>query len=256
MTFGLDLVDSMSVNLWAYFLVLLRSAGMVALLPAFGEQTIPQRVKLVIAMMFALAVWPALPQPILPQNLPELASAILIETAIGLILGLFLRLFILLLQVAGTIAAQSTSLSQIMGNSVADPSPAIGYLLIISAMALAMILGFHTKVAAYLINSYTMIPAGRLPEASVFAEFGTQRIARAFALAFLLAGPFVIASTIYNLTLGAINRAMPQLMVAFVGAPVITFGGMLILFLSAPTLLAVWHNALVDFMIAPSGTTP
>ncbi|MFC3118840.1 flagellar biosynthetic protein FliR [Jhaorihella thermophila] len=38
-------------------------------------------------------------------------------------------------------------------------------------------------------------------------------------LPFSLSAPFVIASLLYNLTLGAINRAMPQLMVTLVGAP-------------------------------------
>ncbi len=59
-------------------------------------------------------------------------------------------------------------------------------------------------------------------------------MAQAFALGFSLAAPFVIAGFAYNLALGAINRAMPQLMVAFIGAPAITAGGLLILMLAAP----------------------
>ena len=39
------------------------------------------------------------------------------------------------------------------------------------------------------------------------------------------------------------NRAMPQLMVAFVGAPAISFGGLALLLIVAPFLLDVWRNA-------------
>ena len=49
---------------------------------------------------------------------------------------------------------------------------------------------------------------------------------------------------------------MPQLMVAFVGAPVITLGGLFILFLAAPIMLSVWLSALERFMVAPFQSLP
>ena len=73
----------------------------------------------------------------------------------------------------------------------------------------------------------------------------------AFTLAFTLAAPFVITSVVYNLALGVINRAMPQLMVAFVGAPVITFGAIFLLFLSAPLVLTVWNAEFTSFLGNP-----
>ena len=63
--------------------------------------------------------------------------------------------------------------------------------------------------------------------------------------------PFVIAALIYNVALGVINRAMPQLMVAFVGAPALTLGGLLLLYLSAPVMLSVWIDAFGALMEAP-----
>ncbi len=78
-------------------------------------------------------------------------------------------------------------------------------------------------------------------------------MAAAFALAFSLAAPFTIASFVYNLALGVINRAMPQLMVTFVGAPAITLGGLALLLVSAPILLGIWHQCLVDFIADPFG---
>jgi flagellar biosynthetic protein FliR len=73
-------------------------------------------------------------------------------------------------------------------------------------------------------------------------------------LAFTLAAPFVIVSVLYNLTLGIINRAMPQMMVVFVGAPVITLGGLLMLFLLAPGMLNLWMRALEHFVSNPFGS--
>jgi flagellar biosynthetic protein FliR len=83
------------------------------------------------------------------------------------------------------------------------------------------------------------------------ADWGLAQVTRAFATGFSLAMPFVIASFLYNLALGVINRAMPQLMVAFVGAPALTAGGLVLLALSAPLVLAVWLAALNGFLAAP-----
>ena len=44
--------------------------------------------------------------------------------------------------------------------------------------------------------------------------------------------------------------------VAFVGAPAITAGGMILLFLSLPVLLSVWSNALNAFLANPYGGGP
>lgn len=59
-----------------------------------------------------------------------------------------------------------------------------------------------------------------------------------------------------NLALGAINRAMPQLMVAFVGAPLITFGGLALLLVATPVILSVWLDALMAFFQDPVGARP
>ena len=157
----------------------------------------------------------------------------------------------LALQTAGSIAAQATSLSQILGGSAAEPIPAMGYVLVVGGIALAIMSGLHVHAARFMVYSYEIFPAGSLPEARALSHWGTAHVGHAFSLAFLLAAPFVIASMIYNLALGVISRAMPQLMVAFVGAPVITFGGVFILFLAAPFMLSVWRDGLLDFLANP-----
>jgi flagellar biosynthesis protein FliR len=77
-----------------------------------------------------------------------------------------------------------------------------------------------------------------------------------FSLAFSLAAPFVIASMIYNLALGAINRAMPQLMVSMVGAPALTLGALALLAVATPYLMAAWLQAFEQYLANPFGTAP
>lgn len=237
--------------LWHGIAVFLRVGALVALLPAFGERTVPSRIKLVITLAFVLIIAPAVDQMDGPAGLDPLSVVVLTETLAGVLLGIGIRMFVLALQTAGSIAAQSTSLSQILGSAAADPLPAMGYILIISGLALAVITGLHIKAASLIILSYDLLPMGQLPTGTLVSTWGVAQIAKAFALAFTLAAPFVILSVVYNLALGAINKAMPQLMVAFVGAPVITAGGLLVLALAAPFMLENWMRALDVFLANP-----
>ncbi|MGJ8543979.1 MAG: flagellar biosynthetic protein FliR [Sulfitobacter sp.] len=237
--------------LWHGFVVFLRVAAFVSLLPAFGEVSVPMRVKLGAALAFTFIVAPAAPPPPAAPDLSLLLWLSLTETTSGLLLGLGLRIFVLALQTAGAIAAQSTSLAQVLGGAAAEPLPAMGYILIIAALALVTMTGLHVKAAGLLIYSYQILPIGEFAVGAVISEWGLGRIRHAFDLAFTLAAPFVILSVLYNLALGAINKAMPQLMVAFVGAPVITAGGLLILCLAAPLMLGAWIDAMDRFIANP-----
>lgn len=245
--------------LWIWFAVFMRIGAMMAVLPAFGDQPVPTRVRLVLALMFTLIAAPAVAAdiPAAPAVFKSALGALGAETLTGLFFGIFLRFFILVLQIAGTIAAQSTSLSQIFGGSAGvDPQPAIGNVLVVAGTALATLAGLHVQFAQYMIYSYTLVPFGAGLEPGVVAELGVAQASKAFGFASRLAAPFVIASLIYNVVLGVINRAMPQLMVSFVGAPALTAGGLLLFFLAAPVMLALWLSAFSSFMAMPFEFTP
>ncbi|MGI1662060.1 flagellar biosynthetic protein FliR [Palleronia sp. KMU-117] len=249
---ALGLVQSALV---AGFLVFLRIGAAMALLPAFGERIVPARVRLVLTLAFTAVVAPAVTPDVTSIEAGAALSpkVFLAEVVAGLALGIALRLFILALQTAGTIAAQATSLAQLFAGASVEPQPAISHLLVVAALALATMAGLHVRLAEFLVLSYDLFPAGRLPSPEALGAWGVERTAQAFALAFVLSAPFVIASLIYNLALGVINRAMPQLMVAFVGAPAITLGALGLLLVGAPLILAEWHRRLLLFVLNPSG---
>lgn len=233
-------------------LVFLRVGAVMATLPAFGETSIPVRIRLVLTLVFSAAVFPAL-QPNL-QAVP-FEAAFAPEIAIGLIFGLMVRLFVLSLMTAGAIAANATSLSQLFPSG-AEAQPAISKLLVMTGLALAVTTGFHLRIVDYLLLSYELLPAGQWPSSHLVAEWGIGQTGRAFSLALMISMPFVIASLIYNVALGVINRAMPQLMVTFVGAPALSLGGLVLLALVTPLALTVWLQTLNAFLAAPAAPLP
>ncbi|MFQ6550782.1 flagellar biosynthetic protein FliR [Aestuariibius insulae] len=246
-----ELLDLSRTGLLTAVAVFLRIGAMMALLPAFGEQMIPVRVRLATALAFTAIVTPA----VAPQ-LGQIEQIRLIyfgtEALTGLFWGILLRLLVMTLSIAGSIAAQSTSLSQILGGASVEPLPAMGHLMVMAGLTLAVILGLHVHLAAMMIETYTITPFAQRLDADLVSTIGLSHVRRAFALAFSLAGPFVIASVLYNVALGVINRAMPQLMVSFVGAPALTAGGLFLLFLTLPYILTVWSGALNAFLVQPA----
>lgn len=255
MTAAAELLALSEDLLWLHFIVFLRTGPVMALFPGFGESSVPVRIKLMLAIMFTVVIAPVLAPQLadVVANPPATGWLVLSETAVGVFIGIGIRLFLLALQTAGAIAAQATSLSQILGAAGVTPLPAMGHLLVVGGLALAMMLGLHVRVAGMMVLTYGLFPVAMLPEASNVADWGIRQVSAAFALAFTLAAPFVIVSVIYNVALGVINRAMPQMMVVFVGAPVITGMGLLMLFLLAPTMLELWIKALEAFVVNPFG---
>lgn len=237
----------------AALMVFLRIGAALALLPAFGEQTVPPRIRLVIALAFTAIVTPAA-MPQIPGEPTLLMAAS--EVMAGLALGAVFRMMIMALNIGGAIIAQATSLSQIAGGAAPEPQPAVGHLLTAAGLALAVMADLHVKLAEALILSYRVMPTGALPTAAEFSTWGLAQTAHAFALGFSLAAPFTIAALMYNLALGAINRAMPALMVSFIGAPALSAGGLALLAFLAPILLGVWVMALQNFFAAPFEIAP
>jgi flagellar biosynthetic protein FliR len=232
------------------FAIFARVGAITSLVPGFGEQVIPARIKLVAALAFVVLIAPMVRSELIDEiSNHSMIYIILSETCVGLAIGIFLRLIVIVLQITGAIAAQSTSLSQIFGAGFgAEPQSAFATLLFIGGLALAATLGLHVYLVQMMVWSYEVMPAFDVLDPSKIAQWGISHISQVFALSFSFAAPFVIASVIYNIGLGVINRAMPQLMVAMVGAPAISLGGLILLLVASPYILSNWVQFFFDSM--------
>lgn len=229
-------------------MVFLRIGAALALLPAFGEQVVPARIRLALAVAFTTVVFPWI-APEVPPDLPLTSAAA--EVVVGLTLGAGLRLLVLALQFAGSIAAQSASLAQLFATAGAEPQPAIATLFTVAALALAAEAGLHLRAVELFLISYDLFPPGGWPAGANMADWGLAQVGRATALAFSLAAPFVVAALLWNLALGVMNRAMPMLPVSFLGAPALSLAALAVLAAVAVSVLIVWHGVLEQTLAAP-----
>lgn len=248
-----QILDLSQVWLATGLAVFLRVGACFLVLPGLGEQMIPARIRLGAALAFTVFLTPALLPDIATTGVLPPIGTFFSEAIAGLIIGLALRFLVHALQIAGTIAAQSTSLSQIMGGATPDPLPAMGAILMLGGLTLAVISGLHVHLVSTFLHSYTVLPFGDLPGPGDLAGWGVSQVSASFSLALSLSAPFMIASLLYNVALGVINKAMPQLMVAFVGAPAITWGGLVLLLIATPFILATWLTSFEAALAQPFG---
>lgn len=210
----------------------------------------PVRVRLILALSLMLVLFPAVVSDYTPPERPsEIAALFAAEAVSGALIGFGIRLTVFAIQTAGAIISQNLSLAQLFGSSISfDQETPISTLLVFAAVVMAVSAGIHFEAVNVLIMSYDLMPLGAFPGASATGEWAAERTAFAFSAALSLAFPFVILGFIYNMAIGAANRAMPQLMVAFVGIPAVTFAGFVLLAVCAPVIITVWLDMTRDIV--------
>lgn len=225
-----------NVNL--FFLVFCRVGTAMIVMPAFGENRIPQRVRIAVGVMTSFCMMAALPLPDIPEKTSLMVGLFAREILIGIFFGMALRLFIVTLHILGGVVGYATSLS----NAFAPPdanfegATAISALLHVTMIALIFVTNTHHIIIMGIMRSYEKIPVGSFMIADM-----TEQMARlgaaAFYIAIMVGAPFIVFTILLNLALGLANRVMPTMQVFFVAGPGIILIGLAILAAATPSIL-------------------
>lgn len=223
--------------------VFVRMSVFIYLLPGVGETVVPQRVRLSVALLLTLMMLPLLAPTIDTSNLTFKNGLLLMakEGFYGFLLGFSFRLMVFTLQILGNIMSQALSISQVLGEGIAtEPNTTISTLLMMVGVTLLVTLDIHVEAFGIFYRSYEIFPLGTVPSMDNVAFWITHKSMEVFGFGVTLALPFIILNFVYNLMLGFLNRAMPQLMVSFVGMPAITGAGIFLLSVATGSILLYW----------------
>jgi flagellar biosynthetic protein FliR len=217
-------------------LVFARIGAIVMLLPGIGEAFIPARIRLSLAFVIALALYPVLAPaaPAEPGEVADLAGAIIKEVLIGLMIGGILRLFMNAVAVCGEIVSIQTTLSfaQTANPLQAQPSGTLATFLGILALVLIMATNLHHLFLGAIVRSYAVFPFKKAVPVSDAGYLAVQTMGRSFALGIQLAAPVIVFSLIFNIATGLVARVMPQFQVFFVASPLMLLTSLSIFALS------------------------
>jgi len=235
----------------AFMLTFARVGTMVMLMPGIGEQMISPRARLSFALLLSLVLFP-LTRTLLPAaSGPAAVVGILIgEIAIGLMIGLTVRMIVAALQTAGTIVAQQLGLAFAM---TVDPAmggqqASIGNFLTLLGMTLIFAADLHHLAIAGIRDSYALLPPGGVPDTGDAAKLAIQALGQGFSLAVQISAPFIVFAILLNLGLGVLARLMPQLQVFFLAMPATILLGMLVLLAVVGVMMGVFIEELGRFL--------
>lgn len=234
-----------------FVLVFARVGTLVMLMPGIGERFIFARSRLSLAFFVALVMMP-MARGVLspPADAGALASLLISEILIGLVLGSCVRLLMGALQTAGLVVAQTMGLGFAM---TVDPAggmqnPSIANFLSMLGITLILASDLHHIALAAIHESYRVLPPGGIPGMTDVLGLALQAMSRGFSLAVQISAPFIVFGLLFNLGLGVLARLMPQLQVFFLAIPASILGGMLVLFATIGVMMGVFLDDLGAFL--------
>jgi len=213
-------------QVWGAALVFARLGAILMLLPGIGETYVPPRIRLSLALLITLVVWPiAAPVlPALPASIGGMAGWVIREVATGLMIGAILRAFMTALATAGEVVSLQTTLSFAQSTNPMQAQPGSTLLLFAT--------NTHHLFLAGLAGSYELIAPVRPLITADFVELAVRTLADSFMLGIQLAAPVIVFAIIFNLASGLVGRVMPQFQVFFATAPLSILLGLSIFTLS------------------------
>jgi flagellar biosynthetic protein FliR len=221
------LAELLPLDVFAVFLVFVRIAAALMLLPGIGEAYVSVQIRLAVAAVLTVAISPLVigTLPILPATPLELLMLILGELVVGVLIGAAARLMMSALHVAGTVIAFQSSLGFAL---FIDPTQGTQGALIaafLSLLGLVLIFatGLHMMMIRALADSYVLFTPGQMPPVGDFAALAVRYVSSSFRIGIQIAAPFIVFGLVFYIGLGILARLLPQIQIFFIGIPLQIF---------------------------------
>ena len=245
-------------------LIFLRVGLILILLPVLGHSLVPLQVKAGLAALISFLLYPVVAPtvPAIPIAPLALAAIAVKEIIIAGMIALFAQLTFSAVQFAGQVISYQMGLAVA---NVFDPvtqsqEAVVGQLATTAAMLVWLSVGAHHLLLMALADSFHLLPIGASWSFHGWAALN-HAVAAMFVTGLRLMAPVLILLLFVYVALGLLARAVPQIQVFFVSAPLTVALGLIVFALSMPAFVAVLQQSygnmgelLPDFLHAMAGT--
>lgn len=215
------LVDWALQQFFLFTLVFFRISGLVIAAPGYGSSEIPLQIRALFAFSLALVLTPLQNQWSLPQTQGVLGYGLLTagELALGFMLGFGVAVILLGIELGGELIAR---MGGVMMSDVYDPSaesevPVFSRLLFLLALTVYLTVGGHRLLLEGLIESFRVLPPGRVLNAEQYPALLVDLVSQSFVLGIRVGAPAATALLTATLVLGLVSRTLPQLNLLMLG---------------------------------------
>lgn len=227
-----------------FLLILVRIASFIYAAPFFNQRSIPQRVKIGLAIFIAILLYGVVDKtnPIVYNSVVGYAAIVIKEIVTGLIIGFGTNLCLTIVNFAGHIVDMQVGISMV---TLMDPSSneqvgitGIYYQYTVTLMLLVS--GMYEYLIKALADTFELIPVNG-------AVFNTESLLSSFVaflgnymvVGFRICLPVLIVTITLNCVLGILAKVAPQMNMFSVGMQIKILVGFSIMFLSTGMLPSV-----------------
>ncbi len=234
----MDLFNVNLAGLESALFIFFRVAAVLFFAPFFGSAQVPARLKVALALVFSVALYPLVPAGAFHRSsgLFDLVIAVFSELTIGLAIAYAVQLIFAAVQLAGTVVDFQMGFGVV---NVIDPqtqsqvSITAQFHNIIAVLFFLALNGHHILIGA-LVDSFTLINPSRIDFSSLTPEFIMKIFSATFIVAVKIAAPVMAVLFFLSVGLGLVARTVPQMNVFIVGFPLQIGVGLLMIAMSMP----------------------
>ena len=210
-------------QLFTFLMLVCRIGSCLMMMPAIGDVYVMPRIRLLLACAISVLITPLMADhmPPVPGSPISMFIMVAAEIIIGAFFGTLVRIIMSVMNVAGTIIANQSSLAiaSIFEATAGVQTAIVSNFFTIGAIALFFALNLHHIVLAAIVNSYSVFPTGQFFVVGDASSVIARHIADAFLLGVQFAAPHIVMSLVFYLAAGIMSRMMPSFQVFFVLMP-------------------------------------
>lgn len=207
-----------------FMVVVARVGGIVVSAPVVGDAQVPARIKavLILTLSFCMMSVPAIAHQRIPTDLAGFAAVIVVQVAIGLILGFIMRTVYFAAEAAGGIVSMGSGLSvgSVFNPLTQQPDPIFTqFYSVVAALTFLALDGEAWGVAA-LARSFNLAPAAGMSLNAHLLGAAMTAATGLMTSGFMLALPVTASVFAASIVLAVLARALPQLNMFVLSMPV------------------------------------
>ncbi|MBV6459327.1 MAG: hypothetical protein HONBIEJF_02473 [Fimbriimonadaceae bacterium] len=227
-----------SALLWSFLCVFMRLSAMLISSPLFGAANVPQKVRIGICLVLAMAVTPIVGQSVgtIPTDWYGVASRVAAELAVGLTMGLTLQLVLQALLMAGSLLDLQVGLgaAQTLNPVIGTQVTILSQFKFLLAVVILLLSNGHLMMLQAFVASYQVSIDIGLHTVPHMAEELVRYISALAILSMQVAAPVVAVGLVVDAAMGIVNKAVPQMQVFIVALPAKIAAGIVTLAVGLP----------------------
>ncbi len=225
-------------KLLGFVMVLTRISAFFLVIPVFGWQSIPIRIKVAMTVMLAIFFSMIIPVPVVAGRVSTAEAVLLIanEATYGLALGLVVAFVFAAVKLSGRIIEREMGLAmaEILDPLTGESTQPLGSLLEMIFIMLFLSANGHHLFLLIISRSYESFPAGSIPTIPVLTEGIIQAGSTMLIHGLKLAAPILAAFMLLMVVLAVLARMVPEMNILFVSFPLRVGLGLLMVAMFLP----------------------